>query len=37
MLVRVKAAQPTLQHVFVLGDAVEGATQIEPLLGKVKQ
>jgi len=37
MLVRVKAAQPKLQHVFVLGDAVEGATQIEPLLGKVKQ
>lgn len=37
MLVRVKAEQPKLQHVFVLGDAVEGATQIEPLLAKVKQ
>lgn len=37
MLVRVKHAQPKLQHVFVLGDAVEGAIQIEPLLAKVKQ
>ncbi|MEZ5957040.1 MAG: class I adenylate-forming enzyme family protein [Hyphomonadaceae bacterium] len=37
MLVRVKTAHPKLQHVFVLGDAVEGATQIEPLLNRVKQ
>lgn len=37
MLVRVKQAQPKLQHVFVLGDAVEDAIAIEPLLNKVKQ
>lgn len=36
MLVRVKSAQPKVQHVFALGDAVDGAVQIEPLLGKVK-
>ena len=37
MLVRVKRTQPKLQHAFVLGDAVEGAIQIDPLLAKVKQ
>lgn len=37
MLVRVKQTQPKLQHAFVLGDAVEGAIQIDPLLAKVKQ
>lgn len=37
MLVRVKVDAPTLQHVFVLGDGVEGATAIEPLLARVKQ
>lgn len=37
MLVRVKAMTPTLQHVFTLGDACEGAVRIEPLLASVKQ
>ncbi|MEQ1817991.1 MAG: class I adenylate-forming enzyme family protein [Terricaulis sp.] len=37
MLVRVKAAATTLQHVFVLGEAVEGSIAIEPLLARVKQ
>ena len=37
MLVRVKAEAPTMQCVFVLGDAVEGAVAIEPLLARVRQ
>src|SRR5690606_37574685 len=37
MLVRVKQSRPKLQHAFVLGDAVEGAIQLEPLPRKVKQ
>jgi len=37
MLVRVRQEQRKLEHIFVLGDAVEGATQIEQLLAKVKQ
>lgn len=37
MLVRVKEAHAKLQHVFVLGDAVPGAIEIEPLLAKAKQ
>ena len=37
MLVRVRESAPKLQQVFVLGDAVEGAIAIEPLLAQVKQ
>lgn len=37
MFVRVREKTPTLQHVFVLGGDVRGATEIEPLLARVKQ
>lgn len=37
MFVRVKEKTPSLLNIFVLGDAVDGATALEPLLARVKQ